>query len=67
VSAPAAVEARGPGLTQASTPSWTSLNHLMLVSQLESEFGRFFSNEEIRQLASYDRFVETVVRPPAGD
>lgn len=57
----------GPGLTQASAPSWTSLNHLMLVSQLESEFGLFLSNEEIRQLTSYDRIVETVARPPAGD
>ncbi|HET6579917.1 MAG TPA: acyl carrier protein [Gemmatimonadales bacterium] len=57
----------GPGLTQASAPSWTSLNHLMLVSQLESEFGLFLSNEEIRQLTSYDRIVETVARPSAGD
>ena len=34
----------GPGFTEASTANWTSLNHLMLVSQLESEFGLFLSN-----------------------
>jgi acyl carrier protein len=38
----------------------------MLVSQLESEFGLFLSNEEIRQLTSFDRIIETVVRHRAG-
>jgi acyl carrier protein len=56
----------GPGFEQADAPSWTSLNHLMLVSQLESEFGLFLSNEEIRRLTSYDRIVETVGRHQTG-
>ena len=56
----------GPGFAQVDAPSWTSLNQLMLVSQLESEFGLFLSNEEIRQLTSYDRIVETVARHRAG-
>jgi acyl carrier protein len=56
----------GPGFTEASTTSWTSLNHLMLVSQLEAEFGLFLSNEQIRQLTSFDRIVETVTRHRAG-
>lgn len=56
----------GPGFTEAGAASWTSLNHLMLVSQLESEFGLFLSNEEIRQLTSFDRIVETVARHRAG-
>jgi len=56
----------GPGLTEATASSWTSLNHLMLVSQLESEFGLFLSNEEIRQLTSYERIVETVAHHQAG-
>jgi len=57
----------GPGFSETDTPSWTSLNQLMLVSQLEAEFGLFLTNEEIRRLTSYDRIVETVVRHQAGD
>lgn len=56
----------GPGFDQEDAPSWTSLNQLMLVSQLESEFGLFLSNEEIRRLTSYDQIVETVARHRAG-
>lgn len=55
-----APEAIGPGFTAASVPSWTSLNHLMLVSQVENEFGVFFSNQEIRDIDSFDRLVEVV-------
>lgn len=53
----------GPGLSQESEPSWTSLSHLMLISQLESQFGTRFSNSEIRELTSYDRIVDKL----AGD
>jgi acyl carrier protein len=55
-----APETIGPGFTAASVPSWTSLNHLMLVSQVETEFGVFFSNQEIRDIDSFDRLVEVV-------
>ena len=53
-------ETVGPGFSAASTPAWTSLNHLMLVSQIENEFGVFFTNQEIRDLDSFDRLVEVV-------
>ena len=47
----------GPGFSAESAPEWTSLNHLMLISQLESEFGVFFTNQEVQQLTSFDRIV----------
>lgn len=50
------------GFSAQSAPAWTSLNHLMLISQVENEFGVFFSNQEIRDLTSLDQIVETVVR-----
>ena len=50
----------GPGFSAESAPEWTSLNHLMLISQIESEFGVYFSNQEIRELTSFDRLVTGV-------
>jgi acyl carrier protein len=55
-------EGIGPGTSQETTPSWTSLNHLMLVSQIESEFGLMFSADELRDLTSFDRIIEVLVR-----
>lgn len=52
----------GPEFSAASAGSWTSLNHLMLVSQLEGEFGVVFSNQDIRDLTSFDRIVSTLTR-----
>lgn len=52
----------GPGFSSESTAGWTSLNHLMLISQLEDEFEVVFSNQEIRDLISFDRIVEAVGR-----
>ncbi len=52
----------GPGFSSQSAAAWTSLNHLMLISQIESEFGMFFSNQEIRDLDSVDKIVKTVAR-----
>lgn len=51
------VDAIGAGFSAATQPEWTSLNHLMLISQIESEFGVFFSNQEVQQLTSFDRIV----------
>jgi acyl carrier protein len=48
----------GPGFTADAVPSWSSLNHLMLISQLEQEFGVVFTNQEIRQLTSYQAIVD---------
>jgi acyl carrier protein len=57
----------GPGFSAESAPEWTSLNHLMLISQLESEFGVFFTNQEVQQLTSFDRIVVALVgRNQAG-
>ena len=47
----------GPGSIAATTAGWSSLQHLMLVSQLESRFGVTFTNREIPELASYDAIV----------
>jgi acyl carrier protein len=52
----------GPGFSAESAPTWTSLNHLMLISQIENEFRVFFSNQEIRDLTSYDQIVESIAR-----
>lgn len=52
----------GPEISPATSSSWTSLNHLMLVSQLESEFGVVFSNQEIKELTSYPAILATLGR-----
>lgn len=52
----------GPEFSAATAGSWTSLNHLMLVSQLEGEFGVIFSNAEIGELTSFDRIVSALAR-----
>ena len=46
----------------ASSGAWSSLNHLMLISQIESEFGVVFSNQEIKELTSFTAIVETLGR-----
>lgn len=52
----------GPGLNSTSSSAWTSLNHLMLISQLENEFGVVFSNQEIKELNSFSAILETLKR-----
>ncbi|HEX2220167.1 MAG TPA: hypothetical protein VHG35_15295 [Gemmatimonadales bacterium] len=52
----------GPGLSASTSTAWTSLNHLMLISQLETEFGVVFSNQEIKELTSYSAILETLGR-----
>lgn len=52
----------GPELSSSSSAAWTSLNHLMLISQLENEFGVVFSNQEIRQLTSFTAIVDALGR-----
>jgi acyl carrier protein len=52
----------GPGLSTDSSSAWTSLNHLMLISQLENEFGVVFSNQEIKDLTSFRAILETLRR-----
>jgi acyl carrier protein len=55
-----------PGFSADSAPEWTSLNHLMLVSQIESEFGVFFSSQEVQQLTSLDRIVTALAGRSGG-
>ncbi len=45
-----------------STGNWSSLNHLMLISQLEGEFGVVFTNQEIPKLTSYEAIVAALGR-----
>ena len=52
----------GSSFDQASCDSWSSLTHLMLISELESRFGVSFSNQEITELTSYDRIVDAIAR-----
>ncbi len=47
----------GPGFHQESSAGWTSLSHLMLVSELESEFGVTFAGSEVLKLVSWERIV----------
>jgi acyl carrier protein len=52
----------GPEFSATSSGAWSSLNHLMLISQLESDFGVVFSNQEIRELTSFTAIVDTIGR-----
>lgn len=57
----------GPDFSISSTPAWTSLNHLMMISQVEGEFGVFFSNQQIREVTSFQAIVDAVTnRLPGG-
>ena len=49
-----------PGLSPESCGEWTSLSHLMLVSEIESTFGIVFSSQEIQELTSYERIDEAL-------
>ena len=55
-------EAIDRNVSTTTSSAWTSLNHLMLVSQLESEFGVVFSNPEIKELSSFPAIVEILGR-----
>jgi acyl carrier protein len=52
----------GPEFSASSSSAWTSLNHLMLMSQLENEFGVVFSNQEIKELTSFTAIVQALDR-----
>ncbi|HYC33287.1 MAG TPA: acyl carrier protein [Gemmatimonadales bacterium] len=53
-------DAIGPGFSSESNPEWTSLAHLMLISQIENEFGVTFGSKEISELTSLDRLTAAV-------
>ena len=52
----------GAELSSSTSSAWTSLNNLMLISQLEGEFGVVFPNQEIKELTSFPAIVETLAR-----
>ena len=52
----------GPEVSVDTSGAWTSLNHLMLVSQLENEFGLVFTNREIKDLTSLPAILEILTR-----
>jgi acyl carrier protein len=52
----------GSEFSAASAPAWTSLTHLMLISQIENEFGVYFTNQEIPRLTSFDQVVQAVMK-----
>jgi acyl carrier protein len=45
----------GPGLDFTRLPAWSSLQQMMLVSQVESAFGVTFTNEQIRGMTTWER------------
>jgi acyl carrier protein len=55
-------EAEVPGLTSEASSTWTSLNHLMLISQVEAAFGITLTNAEIAESTSYEGLAATVRR-----
>jgi acyl carrier protein len=50
----------GPILDQQSSPEWTSLAHLMLVSHVEAEFGIRLTSQEVVGATSYGRLQAIV-------
>jgi acyl carrier protein len=60
------IEHIGPGFQARDHPSWSSLQQLMLVSELERQFGVTFTNAEIPQLTSYDQLCEALGRHLGG-
>lgn len=48
-------------MTAADVPGWDSLNHIMLIGQIEEEFGLFLTNEELEGLADVGA-LKAVVR-----
>jgi acyl carrier protein len=51
-----------PQVSTETASAWTSLTHLMLISQLESEFGVVFSSQEVRGLTSFSAILDALER-----
>jgi acyl carrier protein len=52
----------GPGFRTQDHPTWSSLQQLMLVSEVERRFDVTFTNQELPQLTSYDVLRDTIAR-----
>ena len=56
----------GPGFHEESSAGWTSLSHLMLVSELESEFGVTFAGSEVLKAGELGTNRGRAGRPARG-
>lgn len=56
----------GEGLDFTTLPNWSSLQQMMFVSQLESEFGVSLTNQQIRELTTWERARALVSGDPGG-
>lgn len=57
-----------PDMQRADTEAWDSLNHLRLITAIESEFGSAFTMDEIAALqtpAQLQSIIESRVRQPS--
>lgn len=52
----------GPRISTETASAWSSLTHLMLISQLESEFGVVFSSQEVGGLTSFNAILDALER-----
>jgi acyl carrier protein len=53
-------------LVRRDTPEWDSLNHLRLITALESELGARFTMEEIASIETIADVMRIVTRPPSA-
>jgi acyl carrier protein len=49
-----------PPINPENVPNWDSVGHMNLVAQLEEEFGRQFEVDEIMEMVSLEKIVETL-------
>lgn len=57
-----------PAMRRAETQNWDSLNHLRLITAIETEFATSFTMDEIAQLQTpgdLQRIIEQRQRPPS--
>ncbi len=48
-------------LKMGDVSNWDSLGHLNLITAIEEEFNIFFSNDEILELNSFEKFCDLLI------
>ena len=48
-------------LKMGDVSTWDSLGHLNLITAIEEEFNIFFSNDEILELNSFEKFYDLLI------
>ena len=48
-------------LKMGDVSNWDSLGHLNLITAIEEEFNIFFSNDEILELNSFEKFYDLLI------